>query len=146
MKKIMIINGPNLNMLGQRQPEIYGADTLEGINRTLSILSQRLHLELDFFQSNSEGALVDTIQKLDREGFSGAVLNAGAYTHTSLAIRDAVLSVKAPVVEVHLTNPAARESYRHFSYLSGAAVGSIAGFGGRSYELALIWFFASPQQ
>jgi 3-dehydroquinate dehydratase-2 len=138
MSKILIINGPNLNLLGQREPSIYGRNTLEEINGRLSLLGQEWGLEVSFFQSNCEGMLVEAIQNLPGK-FDGAILNAGAYTHTSLALHDAVSAVSIPVVEVHLSNPAARESYRHFSYLSGVCRGAVSGFGPMSYELALYW-------
>jgi 3-dehydroquinate dehydratase-2 len=140
MKKVLVINGPNINMLGKREPEIYGTHTLDDLNKGLLERAGELGLVVEFFQSNHEGALVDAIQKLDEGGFQGAVLNAGAYTHTSLAIRDAVLAVSAPVIEVHITNPHSRERFRRHSYLSGAAAGAIEGFGFKSYELALYWF------
>ncbi|MDR1677825.1 MAG: type II 3-dehydroquinate dehydratase [Deltaproteobacteria bacterium] len=139
MDKILIINGPNLNLLGQREPELYGHLTLDDINQGLIILAHKLGLTVDFFQSNHEGALIEAIQKVGRE-YDGAILNAAAYTHTSLAIRDAVLAINKPVIEVHLTNPAGRDHFRSKSFLSGAAVGAISGFGPRSYELALLWF------
>jgi 3-dehydroquinate dehydratase-2 len=142
LKKILVLNGPNLNMLGKREPAIYGTATLEEINGSLKQKAGSMGLMLDFFQTNHEGELVERIQKLDGD-FDGAVLNAGAYTHTSLAIRDAILASSVPVVEVHLTDPASRESFRRRSYLSGAAKGSISGFGARSYELALYWFAVS---
>ncbi|MDR1546131.1 MAG: type II 3-dehydroquinate dehydratase [Deltaproteobacteria bacterium] len=142
MKKIMVVNGPNLNLLGRREPDLYGALTLEAINAGLAALAAELGLAVDFFQSNHEGELVDALQRLGASR-DGGVLNAGAYTHTSVALRDAVLACGRPVVEVHLTNPAARESFRHVSLLSGAAAGLIAGFGARSYELALRWFAES---
>ncbi len=135
----MIINGPNLNLLGQREPDVYGHDTLEGINRGLAALAADWDIRLDFYQSNHEGDLVEAVQRVGRE-YDGAVLNAAAYTHTSVAIYDAVKAIDRPVIEVHLSNPAAREAFRHHSFLSGAVVGSIAGFGPRSYELALWWF------
>ncbi|MDR1109652.1 MAG: type II 3-dehydroquinate dehydratase [Deltaproteobacteria bacterium] len=139
MKRILVINGPNLDILGQREPELYGRETLGDINGNLEALAGRLGLGLEFFQSNHEGTLVEAIHRAGRE-FDGAILNAAAYTHTSLAIRDAVLAIPRPVIEVHLTNPAARDGFRKTSYLSGAAVGVVAGFGPRSYELALLWF------
>jgi 3-dehydroquinate dehydratase-2 len=142
MSKILVINGPNLNLLGQREPELYGHKTLADINQGLSVLGRRLGLTVDFFQSNGEGELVEAIQRVGRE-YDGAVLNAAAYTHTSLAIRDAVLAIDKPVIEVHLTNPAGRDDFRRKSYLSCAAVGVVAGFGPRSYELALLWFAGS---
>jgi 3-dehydroquinate dehydratase-2 len=142
MKRILVINGPNLNMLGKREPELYGTLTLADVNLGLRQKAEGMGLAVDFYQSNHEGDLVDRIQGLEEE-YQGAVINAGAYTHTSLAIRDAVLSVKVPIIEVHLTNTQARESYRKHSFLAGAAIGSIGGFGARSYELALYWFATS---
>ncbi|MDR1164658.1 MAG: type II 3-dehydroquinate dehydratase [Deltaproteobacteria bacterium] len=139
MKKILVINGPNLNLLGQREPAIYGGTTLEEINLGLKQKAASMGLVLDFFQTNHEGEIVDRLQKLDGD-FDGAALNAGAYTHTSLAIRDAILAIQTPVIEVHLSNPYARESYRQRSFLSGACRGVVGGFGARSYELALYWF------
>ncbi|MDR0621097.1 MAG: type II 3-dehydroquinate dehydratase [Deltaproteobacteria bacterium] len=139
MNKILVINGPNLNLLGQREPERYGYKSLEEINRELAGLAREMGLEVEFFQSNHEGELVEAVQRAGRD-FQGAILNAAAYTHTSLALRDAVLAIDKPVVEVHLTNPAAREDFRHRSFLAGATVGLVAGFGPRSYELALRWF------
>lgn len=137
--KILVINGPNLNLLGSREPDIYGSLTLDDLDRRLTALAAELSLEIGFFQSNHEGALVDAVQSL-RWGADGAILNAAGFTHTSVALRDAVLAVNKPVVEVHLTNPAAREEFRHTSLLSGAVRGVIAGFGHRSYDLALWWF------
>ena len=136
--KIMVINGPNLNLLGRREPEIYGNLDLEEINRRLERLAGELGLELEFVQSNHEGDLVDALQRAGRE-CAGAVLNAAAYTHTSLALRDAAAACPVPVVEVHLSNPQAREEFRQHSFLAGVAAGSIAGFGWRSYALALRW-------
>jgi 3-dehydroquinate dehydratase-2 len=136
--KITVINGPNLNLLGQREPDHYGNLTLDQINQRLKDKGGELGLKLSFFQSNSEGALVDALQQAGREA-DGVVLNAAAYTHTSVALRDAVLAMDIPVVEVHLSQPAARDDFRHVSFLSGACAGCIAGFGWRSYELALAW-------
>jgi 3-dehydroquinate dehydratase-2 len=120
-------------------PEVYGRDTLDDINRNLERIAQKLGLTLDFIQSSHEGALVDAIHRAGFE-FDGGILNAGAYSHTSLALYDAIKSITKPIVEVHLSNPHARESFRHHSYISGAVAGVIAGFGKRSYELALRWF------
>lgn len=136
--RVMVINGPNLNLLGQREPGVYGSDTLADINGRLEEVAAGLGQELVFAQSNHEGALVDAIQEAGR-ACAGAVLNAGGYTHTSVAVRDAVAGVGVPVVEVHISNPAAREPFRHVSLLSGVCAGSIAGFGWRGYELALLW-------
>ena len=138
--KIMVVNGPNMNLLGQREPEKYGYQTLDQVQDQLGILGRELGLELVFFQSNHEGDLVEAIQRAGRE-FDGVVLNAAAYTHTSVALRDAVMAVAAPVVEVHMTHPSAREEFRHRSYLAGVCAGSIMGFGVESYELALWWFY-----
>lgn len=136
--KILLLNGPNLNMLGQREPGLYGSQTLAEIEAQTSALAAQHGLELECLQSNHEGVLVDAIQRAGRE-MAGVILNAGAYTHTSVALRDAVLSSAAPVLEVHLTNPHARESFRQVSLLSGAAKGVIAGFGAESYALAVLW-------
>ncbi len=134
MKKIIIINGPNLNLLGKREPEIYGSKSFDAYFEELKTVFPKFDLE--YFQSNSESEIID---KLHLVGFSadGIILNAGAFTHTSLAIADAVRSIKTPVVEVHISNVFTRESYRHHSYLSEAAKGCIIGFGLNSYHLAL---------
>jgi 3-dehydroquinate dehydratase-2 len=136
--KIAVINGPNLNMLGRREPKVYGKMTLANLEKHLISLGKELGVELEFFQSNIEGELVDAIQRAGDETI-GILLNAGAYTHTSVALRDAVLSIQVPVVEVHLSNPTDRESFRHVSLLAGAAIGSISGFGPSSYEMGL-WY------
>ena len=132
--RVSIINGPNLNLLGQREPSVYGADNFEAYFATL----QRAYpqLELSYFQSNHEGALLD---KLHEVGFSydGIILNAGAYTHTSVALHDAIRAITTPVVEVHISNTFAREAFRHHSYISAVAKGVIVGFGMESYRLAL---------
>ena len=132
--KIQIINGPNLNLLGAREPEIYGLVSFEDYFQGLTALYPTI--EFDYFQSNIEGELIN---KLQETGFSydGIILNAGAYTHTSLAIRDAVKSISTPVIEVHLSNIHARESFRHQSMLAGVCKGIIAGFGMDSYHLAV---------
>jgi len=132
----LVINGPNLNMLGVREPGIYGAQGLDEINAGLETLAAELGVAVEFFQSNSEGELVSAVQgALGRA--KGIVLNAGAYTHTSVALRDAISAVGLPVVEVHLSNVHAREEFRHHSYLAPVALGVIAGFGAESYSLAL---------
>ena len=136
MKKILIINGPNLNMLGSREPEIYGADSLDDINAKLTKEADSLNIALDFFQSNIEGELVDAVQRVAVE-FDGAVINAGAYTHYSIAIRDAISAIKKPVVEVHLSNVYAREEFRHESMLAPVCTGQICGFGAAVYSLGL---------
>jgi 3-dehydroquinate dehydratase-2 len=135
--KICIINGPNLNLLGKREPEVYGNQTFEDY---FSILKDKYpEIEISYFQSNIEGALIDKIQEL---GFSydGIILNAGAYTHTSIAIGDAIKAITTPVIEVHISNTYSREVFRHQSYISGNAKGVILGFGLQSYELALVSF------
>ena len=134
MKTILIINGPNLNLLGKREPEVYGNKSFDTYFEELKTLFPEFRLE--YFQSNSEGEIID---KLHLAGFTadGIILNAGAYTHTSLAIADAVRAIQTPVIEVHISNVFARESYRHHSYLSEAAKGCIIGFGLNSYNLAL---------
>ncbi|MFH2125613.1 MAG: type II 3-dehydroquinate dehydratase [Pseudomonadota bacterium] len=137
--KILVLNGPNLNMLGRREAEHYGSLSLDQINQRLDELAPGLGLDLGFAQSNHEGELVDILQGAAPE-YAGVALNAGGYTHTSVALRDAVLCCGVPVVEVHLSQPAAREEFRHHSYLTGACAGSVAGFGWRSYALALHWF------
>jgi 3-dehydroquinate dehydratase-2 len=134
---IFVLNGPNLNLLGTREPEIYGLDTLDDIAGMLDKRARGLGLELDFRQSNHEGHLVDWLHEASTEGAKAVLLNAGALTHTSIALHDAIKSIKVPVIEVHLSNPHTRESFRHKSYVGMAAKGSIAGFGAQSYLLAL---------
>ena len=136
MSRILVLNGPNLNLLGTRQPEVYGSTTLEMINDQCRRHGQTLGIELDFVQSNHEGALVDAIHDA-RTGHAGILLNAGAYTHTSVAIMDAISSVGLPVVEVHLSNIHAREEIRHRSYVAPVAIGQICGFGSYGYILGL---------
>ena len=136
MKKILVINGPNLNMLGSREPGIYGTDSLNDINDRLREEADSLGLSLDFFQSNIEGEIVGAVQRVAAE-FDGAVINAGAYTHYSIAIRDAISAVKKPVVEVHLSNVHAREEFRHESMLAPVCAGQICGFGAVVYSLGL---------
>jgi 3-dehydroquinate dehydratase-2 len=134
---IFVLNGPNLNMLGVREPEIYGHDTLDDIAGRLEDRALALGLQIDMRQSNHEGHLVDWIQEANASGAKAILLNAGAFTHTSVAIHDAIKSVSIPVIEVHLSNPHARESFRHVSLVGQAAKGTIAGFGATSYMLAL---------
>ena len=133
---ILVLNGPNLNLLGTRQPEIYGRTTLADINRMMEAHAAKLGLAIDFRQSNSEGELVDWIQAA-RGQAAGIVLNAGAYTHTSVAILDALNAAEVPTIEVHLSNIHRREPFRHRSYVALAAVGSIVGLGPTGYLLAL---------
>jgi len=134
--QILIINGPNLNLLGTRQPEVYGHDTLETIESACSTLGSKLGLHVDFRQSNNEGEIVDWIQEA-RVSHAGVIINAGAYTHTSVAILDALLSLEIPVIEVHLSNIHQRDEFRQKSYVSKAALGMICGLGAHGYELAL---------
>lgn len=134
-KKILIINGPNLNLLGQREPSIYGANTME--HALLMIKEHFTNVEVDYYQSNVEGFLIDRIQSAMHENIDGIVLNAGAYTHTSIALRDCIASVQIPVVEVHLSNVHQRESFRHQSMIAAVCRGVIAGFGIKSYMLAV---------
>lgn len=132
--KILILNGPNLNLLGKREPGIYGSSTFEAYFETLK--EKFSSVSLTYYQSNHEGDLVTKIQDADDE-FDGVVLNAGAYTHTSVAIGDAIKAIQTPVVEVHISNTFARESFRHHSYISPNAKGVILGFGMQSYQLAV---------
>ena len=135
-KPIFVLNGPNLNLLGVREPSIYGAETLEDVKRRTQARAQALGHSIDFRQSNVEGELVTWIQEA-REKASGIVLNAGAYTHTSIAILDALNAAEKPVIELHLSNVFRRESFRHHSYVAPAAQGVICGFGPKGYELAI---------
>lgn len=142
IRKILCLNGPNLNMLGKRQPEIYGSINLEQIQKKLLDKASECHIQINFLQSNHEGELVTAIQQA--EGiYQGIILNAGAYTHTSIAIRDAILSISVPVIEIHLSNPFQRETFRHHSALSDVCIGIIMGFGQKSYELALDYFVST---
>ena len=135
-KPIFILNGPNLNMLGLRQPEIYGKQTLADIEEGCVSYADSLGLEVDFRQSNIEGELVIWIQEARMEA-DGVIINAAAYTHTSVAIQDALMLLSAPVIEVHLSNIHKREAFRHHSYVAAAAQGMICGFGSRGYLMAL---------
>ncbi len=137
MKKIIIINGPNLNLLGHREPSVYGSETFE--NFLAEMQKKYPNLEISYYQSNIEGEL---ITKLHEIGFSydGIVLNAAGYTHTSIAIADAIRAIKTPVIEVHISNTYSREEFRHHSFISPVAKGIIVGFGLKSYELALMYF------
>jgi len=135
--KILVINGPNLNLLGRREPGVYGSQTLESINSALSEDSSEFGVSLSFFQSNSEGEIVDAIQKAAGE-FAGIIINPAAYTHTSVAIRDAISAVAIPTVEVHLSNVYSREEFRHKSLIAPVVLGQLAGFGPEGYKLALM--------
>jgi len=134
--KILVLSGPNLQLLGTREPTIYGKVTLQDIHAQLVLRGSELGVDVDTFQSNHEGALVDRIGSA-RGTFDGILLNAGAYTHTSLALFDALKAVSLPCVEVHISNPEAREAYRHVSMVAGACIAKVSGFGADSYVLAL---------
>jgi len=134
---IYVLNGPNLNLLGLREPEIYGTDTLDDIAGRLEDQGRQLGLEIDMRQSNHEGHLIDWMHEANARGAKAILLNAGGYTHTSIALLDAIKSIKVPVIEVHLSDPMKRESFRHISYIGMAAVASFAGHGANSYTLAL---------
>ncbi|MEL6855447.1 MAG: type II 3-dehydroquinate dehydratase [Cyanobacteria bacterium J06607_13] len=133
---ILVLNGPNLNMLGKREPEVYGSQTLQSICLGLGEIADQLGVKLTFFQSNHEGALVDEVQAA-LNVHQGILINPGAYTHTSVAIRDAIAAVAIPTVEVHLSNIHKREEFRHHSYIAPVAIGQISGFGSDSYRLGL---------
>jgi len=134
---IYVLNGPNLNLLGLREPEIYGSDTLDDIAGMLEDRARELGLAIEMRQSNHEGHLVDWLHEAQAEGARAVLLNAGAYTHTSIALHDAIKAIRVPVIEVHLSNPHAREAFRHVSYVGMAAKGMVAGFGAGSYLAAL---------
>lgn len=136
MRRILVINGPNLNMLGTRQPEIYGSDTLADIEAACREKAAALQMDIDFFQSNIEGEIVTVIQQA-RGRFDAVIINPAAYSHTSVAILDALLACDMPIVEVHLSNIHKRDEFRHFSYVSKAATGVICGFGKQGYLLAI---------
>lgn len=134
---ILVIHGPNLNLLGQREPEIYGSETLDDINARLSGTAQRAAVQLSVFQSNTEGNLVDRVQQARADGVQFIIINPAAYTHTSVALRDALSAVQIPFVEIHLSNVHAREPFRRHSYFSDKAVGVICGLGSGGYDTAL---------
>ena len=134
---ILVIHGPNLNLLGKREPEVYGHLTLDDINQQLSNQAQQANMTLDTFQSNWEGAIVDRIHQAQLDGVKFIIINPAAFTHTSVAVRDALLGVAIPFIEVHLSNIHAREAFRHHSYLSDKAVGVICGLGAQGYSFAL---------
>ncbi|MBI1858355.1 MAG: type II 3-dehydroquinate dehydratase [Candidatus Melainabacteria bacterium] len=136
-KKVLVLHGPNLNLLGKREKNIYGKTNLEMINNALRKLAKELKVDMEVKQSNIEGELVNYIQKAAKNGTKGILINPAAYTHTSVAIRDAILAIQLPVVEVHLSNIYKREEFRHKSLIAPVAVGQIAGFGKESYLLGL---------
>ena len=137
MMRILVLHGPNLNLLGQREPEVYGRQTLADIDKEIGSLAQQLNLAIETFQSNHEGELNDWIHASVTNGFSGVIINPGGLTHTSVALRDAISAIELPVVEAHLSNIHARESFRHHSYVAGVVLGQVSGFGAASYLLAL---------
>lgn len=134
--KILVLHGPNLNLLGTREPEVYGSMTLEDVNNKLIELGKELGTEITVFQSNHEGALIDALQEA-RISANGVIFNPGGYTHTSIALRDAISAIQIPVIEVHISNVYAREEFRHVSMISGVCRGKIVGLGWRSYLLGL---------
>jgi len=136
MASVLVLNGPNLNLLGTRQPEVYGSTTLADVEAACAARAAELGLSVEFAQSNHEGVMIDAIHAA-KSVHDGLVINAGAYTHTSIALMDAVASVELPMVEVHLSNIHAREPFRHVSYLSKVAIGQICGFGAQGYLMAL---------
>ncbi len=134
---IYVLNGPNLNLLGTREPDIYGSDTLDDIAGQLEDQAQALGVTVDVRQSNHEGHLIDWLHEAQASGAKAVLLNAGAYTHSSIAIHDAMKAITVPVIEVHLSNPHRRETFRHKSFVGEAAIGTVSGFGAMSYTLAL---------
>lgn len=135
--KFLLINGANLNMLGQREPEKYGHTTLADIENSVISKGKELGVEVDVWQNNHEGNIVDKIQAMNKEGYDGLLINAGGYTHTSVVIRDAIAAVNIPTVEIHMTNIHAREEFRHTSLISGVCIAQVVGFKELSYLLAL---------
>ena len=142
---ILVIHGPNLNLLGKREPEVYGSLTLENINQQLVTQAKKSAVNLDTFQSNWEGAIVDRIHQAGQDGVNYIIINPAALTHTSVAVRDALLGVSIPFIEVHLSNVHAREAFRHHSYLSDKAIGVICGLGAKGYAAALDYIIEKNQ-
>ena len=138
MARILLLNGPNLNLLGKREPHLYGPDTLAAVEKHITTMAKQMGHELECFQSNHEGELIDRIQKGAADGTAIMIFNPGGYTHTSIALRDALLAVALPFIEVHISNPYRREHFRRHSYFTDIAAGSISGCGALGYELALI--------
>jgi len=137
MSQVLVLNGPNLNLLGTREPEKYGSSTLADLEATLTRDAETLGVSVDFYQNNSEGALIDRVQAAKKEGVQIVILNPAGYSHTSVALRDVFLGVDMPVIEVHISNIYAREAFRHHSYFSDIAIGTLAGFGIAGYSMAL---------
>ncbi|NWN95662.1 MAG: type II 3-dehydroquinate dehydratase [Bacillus sp. (in: Bacteria)] len=138
MKKYLVLNGPNLNLLGQREPGIYGKDSLKTLMARMEAAARKHGVAIGFFQSNHEGALIDKLHAAGDEGFAGIIFNPGAFTHYSYALRDAISAIRLPVIEVHISNIHAREEFRHHSVTAAVARGQIAGLGLYGYELALM--------
>ena len=138
MKKYLVLNGPNLNLLGQREPGIYGKDSLKTLMARMEAAARKYGVAIGFFQSNHEGALIDKLHAAGDEGFAGIIFNPGAFTHYSYALRDAISAIRLPVIEVHISNIHAREEFRHHSVTAAVARGQIAGLGLYGYELALM--------
>jgi len=136
-RTITILNGPNLNLLGTREPEIYGTTTLAEIEKSCIAAAKKAGFRVDFKQSNHEGDLIDWVQQAGRDGVAGIIINAGGYTHTSVALHDALRAVKIPIIEVHLSDPKTREKFRHHSFIEAVARKSICGLGPKGYELAI---------
>jgi 3-dehydroquinate dehydratase-2 len=141
----LVIHGPNLNLLGTREPGLYGTDTLDAINKRLRMAARRLGAPIDAFQSNHEGALIERIHAAKKQDIAWIIVNPGGFTHTSVALRDAFAAVQIPFIEVHLSNIYARETFRRHSYFSDLAVGTICGFGSRGYDFALEFVLATVQ-
>ncbi|TFH64001.1 MAG: type II 3-dehydroquinate dehydratase [Candidatus Zixiibacteriota bacterium] len=135
--KILVLHGPNLNLLGQREPSVYGSKTLDNINQELGQIAQNAGVKIEYLQSNHEGVLSDRLHQAMGDGTDGILINPGGLTHSSIALRDAISALAQPVIEVHLSNIHAREAFRHHSYISPVAAGVICGFGSDSYSLAL---------
>ena len=142
LRKVLVLHGPNLNLLGTREPQIYGGETLADIGRRLAAQALSAGVKLDSFQSNSESQLIERIQKARQSGVDFIVINPAAFTHTSVALRDALAAIRIPFIEVHLSNVHAREPFRHHSYFSDLAVGTICGLGSKGYEYALAYAIA----
>lgn len=138
MKKVLLLNGPNLNLLGTREPGIYGGETLKDVEEKVTTLGGHLGWEVFCFQSNHEGDLIDQIHEAFFQGYSGIIINPGAFTHYSYGIRDAIAGISIPVIEIHISNIHARESFRHVSVTAPVTAGQIVGFGVKGYELALL--------
>ncbi|GER66149.1 3-dehydroquinate dehydratase [Weizmannia acidilactici] len=145
MEKYLVVNGPNLNLLGKREPGIYGTDSLQSLMERMKRLAEKHRVSVGFFQSNHEGALIDRLHAAEEEGYAGIIFNPGALTHYSYALRDAISSISVPVIEVHISNIHAREEFRHRSVTAAVSRGQIAGLGLYGYELALMAFLGARE-